>query len=239
MIATATAPVRYSCTDEQCPGWTVIIAFLLHLYPPVREVIVHLRSIFLPRTCGYLRGATFGAQGRTALEEPGGPEQLHFLLPSTRSSHRDGSAASACLVVIMWSLRAAVPILRENFVYTSVTFSYLQARQALLSLCRWPSVTSAPLVERGRPTSTRAVRGRPTSTRAVHGALAIPALIASAVCILVRRAGTAIGRMGPCSQCKQKCHRPLEKHMIRPKVRLIQYLFTGGLILNLLCTYHE
>jgi hypothetical protein len=63
---------RYSGRDEQ---------FVI-----VREVLVHLRSAFLPRTCGYLRGDTFGAQGRTAREGQGRREQLHCLLPSTRSS---------------------------------------------------------------------------------------------------------------------------------------------------------
>ena len=43
----------------------------------VREVLVHLRSVFLPRTCGYLGGAVSEALGRAVREGREGREQLH------------------------------------------------------------------------------------------------------------------------------------------------------------------
>jgi hypothetical protein len=67
--------------SDFCSPSIYILRFVI-----VREVLVHLRSAFLPRMCGYLGGATFGAQGRTARQGQGGREQLHCLLPSTRSS---------------------------------------------------------------------------------------------------------------------------------------------------------
>jgi hypothetical protein len=43
----------------------------------------------------------FGAQGRTTREGQGGREQLHCVLPRPVRLPRDGSATSACLVVIL------------------------------------------------------------------------------------------------------------------------------------------
>jgi len=107
-----------SCNSTR--AWTVVL-LQYHPAPPVLQALGRSRGPSNPyrdassRTCGYLGGATSAAQGRAAREV-----DLATALPASicTTPTRYRSSATACLVVIPWSITAVILVYAvENFCF--------------------------------------------------------------------------------------------------------------------------